>query len=156
MKKILSLVFAVVTVFVIVGCTGQTSNVAVKEILAQIKEEVEIPMSGEIDFNTDQEAAERYEINLEDIEEGMVYRAMINIRADEIIILKAKDKSKVSRLEEALEKVYNTRYNIWKNYLPQEFEKVENHILKTKGNYLVFIISEDPEKIEEVFDKAIK
>ncbi|MCK4260775.1 MAG: DUF4358 domain-containing protein [Halanaerobiales bacterium] len=156
MKKVLFVAIAVLMVFVVVGCSGQTSNVPVKDILENIKEEVQIPMSGEIDLKTDENAAEMYNINLEDIEEGMVYRAMINIRADEIIILKAKDKSKVAGLEEALKEVYNARHNLWKTYLPQEFEKVENHILKTQGKYLILIISEDSEKVEEVFDNTIK
>lgn len=156
MKKILSLIVAVVVMFGLVGCGEKIPDVAVKDILAQMKEEIQIPMLQEFDLKSDDEFVKMYEINPEDLEEGIVYTSMINIKADEIIILKAKDKTKIPVLKEALEKEYTRQHNIWSTYLPHEFEKVENHILKTKGNYLIFVISENPENVAEIFEKVLK
>lgn len=96
------------------------------------------------------------EVNKEDLEEGVIFGSPIMTRADEIVILKAKDESKVEELKKGLEKENERLVQIWSQYLPDQYEKVQNHILKTKGKYLIYIVNENPEDIEAIFDNMLK
>ena len=44
----------------------------------------------------------------------------------------------------------------FKDYLPDEYYLIEKNVLKTKGNYILFAISEDVDKIEKIFDESFK
>src|SRR5690606_33701467 len=99
---------------------------------------------------------ERLGIKSDDLEAGFVIAAMMNINSDEIILLQAKDDSKVEELEAALKKELEAQTSTWEQYLPDQYEKVKNNIIKTKGNYLIYITYEDPEALDAVFDEKLK
>ena len=104
----------------------------------------------------DEESFFSLDVNKDDLEEGIIYGSAMMTRADEIVILKAKDESKVEDLKKALEKENERLEQIWSQYLPDQYEKVQNHILKTKGKYLIYIVNENPEDIEVIFDNMLK
>lgn len=89
-----------------------------------------------------------------DIKEGYVLASAMNINADEIILLEAKEAEAIAELEGKLEDYLEMQHNVWESYLPDQFAKVENTIIKSKGNYIIYITYEEPEKIEKVFDEA--
>jgi hypothetical protein len=95
---------------------------------------------------------EKMKLNKEELEDGIVLAAMMNVNSDEIILLKAKDEVHVKSLKEALEREKEAQIKTWEVYLPDQFEKVKNNVIKTNGNYLLYVTSGNPEKIEEVFD----
>lgn len=162
MKKILSLAIVVLTIFALVGCGKQEVNVPVKDIMANIQQEVDISGLSELDL-TDEEMPEfnkemlkGFGINLEDVEEGIMKFPMINLVADEVIIIKARDESKLSAIKEAMENHIENQMKAFENYVPENYELVKKHILKTEGKYMLLVISKDAQKVEEIFDNALK
>lgn len=97
---------------------------------------------------------EKMGLNKEEITKGKVIAAMMNVNADEIILLEAKDEKKVASLKRALEKELEGQVQTWKQYLPEQYEKVEKNVIKTKGNYLLYVTYTQPDKIENVFDSS--
>jgi len=174
MKKILSFIISVLTIFTIAGCGKQAVNVSVSNIITDIKgviaadmkkdgvdeerfKDGKLPGYIKVDLTSeDNKFSVPIKINKDDIEEGYILASLINIRSDEIIVLKAKDESKVADLKEKLEEEKQKQIKIWEQYLPDQYEKVKNNIIKTKGKYLIYITANNPEKIEEVFDKAFE
>lgn len=175
MKKILSLLLVTITVFAFVGCSQEAPevNVPVSDILEAIKEKMaedmkeagvsednlkdgNLPGYMETDLTSEEQNPTTELFNLEDIEEGIVLQQMINIRSDMIIVLKAKDESKVESLKASLEEVKEGQVNTWSQYLPDQYEKVKNNILKAEGKYLIYVTYDDPEAIEEIFDNLLK
>lgn len=177
MKKILGIVIAVTMIFAFVGCSKQEPNVAVGDIMKAIKNQMiedmkaagmtedsfkdgNLPGFLEVDFkseSSDPMTEMMLELfNKEDLEEGYALVQMINVKSDEIFVLKAADESKVSVLKEALEKEKEKQDKIWSTYLPDQYEKVKNNIIKVHGKYLIYITYDNPEKIEEIFDKAFE
>ncbi|MFD1928000.1 DUF4358 domain-containing protein [Sporosarcina siberiensis] len=94
---------------------------------------------------------EKMGLNKEEIVNGTVIAAMMNVNADEIILLEAKDEKDVASLKSALEKELEGQIQTWKQYLPDQLEKVENNIITTNGKYLMYITYSNPEKIEKIF-----
>ena len=48
------------------------------------------------------------------------------------------------------------RKEVFESYLPEEVFKIDNSILETKGNYLIFCISGDSNKASEIINNYIK
>ncbi|QEK12431.1 DUF4358 domain-containing protein [Crassaminicella thermophila] len=163
MKKSLSVAIIVLVIISLVGCGKQEPNVAVKEIMMNIEKEIE-SVSSLAKLNlTNQELSEfdkqviaSYGINLEDVEEGIIRYPMINLSAEEVAVIKVKDPSKASVIKEGFEKHVQQQLKAFENYVPKNYEIVKNHILKVEGKYIFLAISEDAEKMEEIFDNALK
>jgi hypothetical protein len=80
----------------------------------------------------------------------------MNVNSDEIILLKAKDEAHVKSLKEALEREKEAQIKTWEIYLPDQFEKVKNNVIKTNGNYLLYVTYGNPDEIEAIFDSYFK
>lgn len=175
MKKILSLVLVVAAMLTFVACGQQASgaNVSVNDIVGGIKEHITedlkaggvpedsfedgmLPGYLELDLTKEEQNPIAELFNKEDIEEGTVLQPMMNVKSDLIIVLKAKDESKVEELKASLEKVKEGQVSTWSQYLPDQYEKVENNVIKSTGKYLVYATYDNPEKIEEIFDNLLK
>jgi hypothetical protein len=181
MKKLMNLVVFVLVFGLVVGCSNQDSEkneeapkVTLEEISQKIKEQMAADMKEqgagedvlvdgelqgyiEVDLMDDKDPStpiymEKMKLNKEELEDGIVLAAMMNVNSDEIILLKAKDEAHVKSLKEALEREKEAQIKTWEAYLPDQFEKVKNNVIKTNGNYLLYVTSGNPEKIEEVFD----
>ncbi|GKX32138.1 hypothetical protein SH1V18_46180 [Vallitalea longa] len=104
----------------------------------------------------EEDALVTLEIDKDKIEEGRMIVPMINLNSDQIIILKAVDDEAVTDLKEFLEKTKEDQIGVWEQYLPDQYEKVKNNIIKTSGKYLLYVTYDNPEIIEEIFDNMIK
>jgi uncharacterized lipoprotein len=185
MKKLLNLVVVFLVLGLVVGCSNQNSEenekmpkVTLEEISQKIKEQLAADMKEqgagedvlvdgelqgyiEVDLMDDKDPStpiyiEKMKLNKEELEDAMVLAAMMNINSDEIILLKAKDEAHVKSLKEALKREKEAQIKTWEVYLPDQFEKVKNNVIKTNGNYLLYVTSANPEKMVEVFDSSFK
>ncbi|MCY6484862.1 DUF4358 domain-containing protein [Clostridium aestuarii] len=173
MKKILSLIMVILSIFLVVGCGQKVPDVQVKDIVGGIKSQIaedmkaagapedmfkdgKLGMYMETDLTAEETKPIAELFNEEDIEQSSILQVMINVNSDLIIVLKAKDESKVESLKASLEKVKEQQDNVWSQYLPDQYEKVKNNIIKSKGKYVIYITYSNPESIEAVFDNALK
>jgi len=90
------------------------------------------------------------------IANGTALFAMMNVNADEIILLEAKTDEDVELLKAGLEKELAAQIQTWEQYLPEQFEKVKQNVIKTNGKFLIYITASNPEEIEQAFDKNFK
>ncbi len=88
--------------------------------------------------------------------EGYMFAAMFSNKADEIIVLKAKNDKDAELLQASLQKELDAQIQTWSQYLPDQFEKVKKNVLKTKGNYVVYITYDNVDAVEKIFDKKVK
>lgn len=174
MKKITIVLIVVFLIIMFAGCSNGVPKVEVSSIVEQIKNQMAEDMkeAGILEENlkdgqlpgfmiTDLTAEDtdplfNYEINKGDIEQGYIIQQMMNVKSDLIIVLKADDKTKLDSLEKKLEEIKENQIGIWEQYLPDQYEKVKNNIIKSKGNYLLYVTYENPEEIEEIFDNLLK
>ncbi|MBS4194336.1 DUF4358 domain-containing protein [Lederbergia citri] len=186
MKKAVSITGMIaILFFTLMGCSNGTNNkagatgVSIEEIVQSIKEKIaedlaavgvadalkdgvlqsyiESDLVNKDENNPNSEfLMEKLSIDPNDLENGYIIAAMMNINSDEIIILKAKDESKVDGLIEVLKKEKEAQVATWEQYLPDQYDKVKNNIIKVKGPYLIYITYEHPEKLEKIFDEKLK
>lgn len=164
MKKILSLAIVALVIFTFVGCGEKVPaipDVAVRDIVSSIEAEVEVVKGlSELDLKSEElsdfekTTLENFGINPEDVEEGIIKYPMINLSVDEVIVLKAVDETKVEALKKIISNHAVKQYENYENYLPAQAELIKNHTLISKGDYILYVVSSEAEKIEATFENA--
>ncbi|MDW0110563.1 DUF4358 domain-containing protein [Sporosarcina aquimarina] len=97
---------------------------------------------------------EKMKVNPELLANGTVLAALMNVNADEIIVLEAKDEDQVDELKSSLENELAAQDQTWKQYLPEQYEKVKNNKIVTKGKFLLYVTYTNPEEIEKTFNES--
>ena len=139
-------------ILMLCGCgQKEEKNVDLHQLIHTMETVVDFGNTTEDDL-THQEVASLYGISPDHIKQGYVYYSTDEKNADKIIILEATDSQGMEKSEKALAEYLNSQVNSWSG-IESESKKVENHILKTYGNFVMFAICSNPDKVEELFDK---
>ncbi len=99
---------------------------------------------------------ERMELDAGAMANGKVIMPMMNVNSDELLLLEAKTKEDVESLKTSLELELAVQTQVWEQYLPDQYEKVKNNVIKTNGNFLLYVTSSEQDQIVEAFDKQFK
>ncbi len=97
-----------------------------------------------------------YGVDPEKFEEVSVYGTMINVKANEIIVIKVKNESDIASAKTVLEARKQQVYKTWEQYLPDQFEMVKQGVIKTNGKYAALIITPEVSKVASEFMKLTK
>lgn len=97
---------------------------------------------------------EKMKLNPEMLAHGTVLAALMNVNSDEIILLEAENENQVDELKKSLENELAAQVQTWEHYLPDQYEKVKNNKIVTKGKYLLYVTYTNPEAIEKAFNDS--
>lgn len=96
---------------------------------------------------------ERFGINPDNIEEMTFQEPMINIRASEFAIVKPVA-GKEDIVKKEMDAYFKKVEDRWSTYLPDQLELVKNRLVTKVGDYLVYVVSEDNDKVLEAIKAA--
>ncbi len=158
MKKILILILACTSMFILTGCGSKNVEGTLEEIMENIYSDVyagvaddEKPMLGNINVSTDMKDNIPYYIGTEDIEyeEILESEPMMSSIAHSVVLVRMKDGADIeSAKKEILDNVNPAKWLCVS--VPEE-----EVIVKNKGNLIILIMVADENtrtKIEEGFD----
>lgn len=100
-----------------------------------------------------------YYIDEADLKDGnyLIYFAETSTgKADEVAMFEASDESKVVTIQSLIQDRINDLKIRFESYAPDEMPKLENAVVKTKGNYVVMVICQDYEKAAKIVDEALQ
>ena len=146
MKKLLVL-FTMVFALGTVGCSpkAQVSDVPVEDIKNAINNKSLLAIEPVSELNAKEFHA--FETVKESITEGFVLQAMINVKLQDVFVVKTNDSEKVkqaiTKYKENSLKMFADGYGGVENA-----EAVNNSILNSKGNYVYFIATPNAKDIE--------
>lgn len=129
------------------------TKVVISDIMNKVTKEVQLFSMMDL---SKEEMKGFYYINTDNIEDFIIKVPMMNVKATEVAIIKVKDVKNVESVKESINERVKDLERTWGQYLPDQYELVKNHILKSNGQYVIFIISEDAKKIEGIFDSYFK
>lgn len=154
-KNLKYIMFVLICLSVLLSACSkkESKDVSVSDVIDKMKETAQFDEEYEEDFK-DSDVAARYGISTDDVEEGKIYYSRDENKSDEIILIKAKNKDAVENIEQALSSEIVKLSNAWKNE-ENETKKVENHVLKTRDDFIFLVISEKPDEIEKIFDDMV-
>ena len=107
---------------------------------------------------TDPEQMLMYEgiFNTEDIKSGYILQSMMNVKAELIIVAEAKDATALENIKLGYEKVLSDQDAMWSRYLPDQYDLVKANVIKTQGNYALYVTSQESEAIVKIFEEQVK
>ena len=147
MKKILKSLSISLLCFTFVSCGANggkelKDGLTAKDVVAKIEEKA--PMQMPMELN-DELAVDLAKLNLDDVEDYAITKAMIINSADIAAVVKAKE-GKIESVKASLQEMLDIEKN--NAYLPDQKEKVENAILTEKGNYVILLVNKDVKAAE--------
>lgn len=154
MKKIVKILSGILVCASLVSCGAKgpalKEGLTAKDVVAKVEEKAPIQMPMELDEATIKDLTT---LNLDDVEEYAIKKAMIMNSADVIAVVKAKD-GKVESVKEALQKMLDTEKD--NAYLPEQKDKVESAVLTEKGNYVILLINADIPSAEAAVNECFE
>lgn len=157
MKKkriILPALIMTASLFMFSGCEDDSASEAAKPI----KDITSDVLNCGVDFPEMVEVEEenfqiKYNLSADDYEEFSLWWAGSGADADEVCIIKAKDKNKV---KEAVSDRIKGQKNTFKDYVPKQYDKLCKSDVKTKGNYVYWLCTNDNDKSEKALADDFK
>jgi len=96
-----------------------------------------------------------YGISEADVKQFAMYINETGIIADEIIIIEAVDDEASKRFCDLITNWYISKGAQMKDYLPEEYKKIEKSSVKSSGNYVYMVIADNNSEIEKIIEKYI-
>ncbi|MGL4877263.1 DUF4358 domain-containing protein [Paraclostridium dentum] len=154
MRKNLFLVFLLFT-FLLVGCSSKSD---IKDVpVSEIKDAILKYNLLDVEPLNDIPASEFHALSSvkNDINEGFMLSAMINVKLRDIIVIKTDNPEVIIK---TLEKYKDNSLKLFADGYGGEdnMESVSNSILKTIGNYVYFIATPNADEIEKVILNTIQ
>lgn len=158
-KKILLSVIIIVILLVIIGAvlffnrTSEDIQIDIEELGTKIVESG--AFEDELAKVDSSMIMQDYSFSADEIKEIVSYQGS-GATSEEIVILQVNVKEQLNSVKEKINTRIEERKQAFENYLPEEVFKIDNNLLETKGNYVIFCISNDSNKVEEVINNYIK
>ncbi|MBB6671538.1 DUF4358 domain-containing protein [Cohnella nanjingensis] len=86
------------------------------------------------------------------LEDYAIRTPLMNVKTNEIAILKVKDAANVPTVEAAVKQRASDVQKQFETYHRDQYENAKNYKLVTKDNYVLFLISENPDALLKAYD----
>ncbi|MGL5641823.1 MAG: DUF4358 domain-containing protein [Paraclostridium sp.] len=97
-----------------------------------------------------------FALNSNDFEDFVLYVPKSTMDVEEMLIIKVKDSSQISGIEDAIDSRVNKQIESFSGYGPKQVALLQDYELKDKGNYVFYTVSKDLDKITDAFKESIK
>lgn len=97
-----------------------------------------------------------YNIDFDKVDDYSCYIEGSGGFADEVAIFKAKTNADVNDIKEAISSRIKQRTKDFEGYNANEVSKIENNLVYQKGKYILFVIDENPDEAEKIFNEQFK
>lgn len=147
-RTITGVILSAVTLISVTACgsDGKETTHPLSEISAAVRDSgIEFPEMVEV---TEENFQFKYGISADDYSEYSLWWAGSGGDADEICIIKAND-DKLDTIQKAVEKRLEDQKSVFKDYVPEQYDKLCGTSVKTEGNYVYWVCTNDNSKAEE-------
>lgn len=149
------MVALVVVIGILSGCSGKDVKTPVQLTAAEIGKSIEQTVSlKEMKKGDLNKLKKLYRMDAVEVDDFILYTSTSNVKADELAVIKLTDESQAESVKENIEQRIEAQKMKFKDYRPDEYFLVENHVLKTKGPFVFFSVSKEADTMERAFDDA--
>ena len=132
----------------------ETTQISASELMAKVLAgDIEMPgmMNMENGF-----FADTYGIDPSILKSYEVRMPMMMVHSSEVAVFELNNASDASKVIAGIERRVEGLKSQWESYLPAQFELVQNYKTATKGNYVIFVVSEYADTIISNFNAQVK
>ena len=134
------------------GCGAKAkTDVNLSEVLSEIQTSAELP-DGMRELTAD-DLASLYGIESSEITQFAGLVSDFGTLSDELVMLEASGDPEA--LREKLETRHQARANEMRDYLPDEYDKIEAGGVRVDGGYVALFISGDLDAVTEIYEEAL-
>lgn len=155
MKKLIAIALAFALLLTLAACGGGSSEKTL-DIAAFTQSVLDTVEYDDELIELSENALPHYYTLPDGVEEYKIYVSATSGTANELAVFKCKDSSAVTAVKEAVDARIETQRTNYENYVPAEIGRIDNALVKTSGNYVLFSVSADNETVEKLFDEAMK
>jgi DNA mismatch repair ATPase MutL len=131
--------------------SSKAPSPATKDIVDEMLKQVEQPSLMEMSGDQVKEA---YGIDMALLEDYAVHVPLMNVKTNEIAIFKVKKPTDIAAVKKGIETRAENVQKQFEHYLQDQYENAKNYRLVTKGNYVLFLISESADALEKAFNDS--
>jgi len=121
----------------------------VDAILNKVEQPAQMPIEGDM-------VKDLYHLDPSILEDYSIMTPLMNVKTNEVAVLKVKDAKDIATVEEAVKKRAADVQKQFETYLQDQYENAKNFQVVKKGNYVLFVISESADDIVSEFDALVK
>ncbi|HIZ82748.1 MAG TPA: DUF4358 domain-containing protein [Candidatus Mediterraneibacter pullistercoris] len=96
-----------------------------------------------------------YGINVNDYEGINLYVSDSNMKVEEVLVVKLKDASQAGGVESAVRSRVDTQLQSFEGYGPEQCKLLDDHVLDTEGNYVLFVVNEKAQAADQAFQNSL-
>ena len=138
------------------GAEGAAEDVEVSKSVKELYEEIQQKVSLQSPQCMDEEfISNYYGIDVSILEEYVFSMSEDAAQAETIIILKVKDAGDLEGLTDCLQTIVEEKKNEMENYIPEQFAIVEKSEVRSEGNYIWLIISDNADEIADIVESGL-
>ncbi|MEG1566739.1 MAG: DUF4358 domain-containing protein [Anaerovoracaceae bacterium] len=152
-QKIFFIIILLVFMF-LAYANGNAKDVPISDIESALKASTELSTSMEKCKNKD--LMHFFSLNYQDFDSYIYYKNPTALSVEELLIVKVKDKSDLLKVEDAAEERTKSQLAVFEGYGPEQVNQLSNCITTTRGDYLFFCVSKNPDAYMEVFKNVIQ
>lgn len=97
-----------------------------------------------------------YGFNINDYGEAFYYGYESIMDCDKVLIIRLNDESMGESIISMIDKKNDELKKLFQSYAPDQYTMLNNCVLTQKGNYVIYIVSDNAEKIEKTVIKCLK
>jgi len=132
---------------------SEGSNKPVEEVAAQVTVLFENEKS---EKSPERMLKKHYGLNAQDYDGVVLYSPISNMDAEELLIVKLQSAQQMDELTEAVQERLDSQINIYEGYAPEQYDLCSHAVLDPEGNYFLFVVHADADRIQDAFRKALK
>lgn len=159
--KLSALVLALVMSVALCSCNISLGNEVgnqeemslVEEIVAEIQKECELP---EMTAISEDQLFQYYDIDKNDVANFSAYVSTDSMTKDEIVLIEALTESEACTIRDSLTAHHENLLEESKEYLPDEYEMIKNCEVVKDGIYIRLFISNDADKMEDIYNSYMQ
>ena len=104
----------------------------------------------------DKVTADYYDLSFDGLEEYRVYVSATSATASEFAVFKCSGEAALKAAKAAVEARISDQLFNYENYRPDEKFRLDNALIETNGDYLLFVVSDNSATIQGLFNDALK
>ena len=153
-KRICLAICLAVSMLTLYGCSSQSkSEPSADSIVLKIVDNIDSDTMVQL---SEERIANYYDLDISDLLDYSIYVDGSGGFSDEVAVLKAKDSEHLDILKECVEKRVESQKKAFDGYNAGEYKKLEDYLLTSKDNYVLFVVSGDTDGAEKIFRDAFK
>ncbi len=154
MKKFIAAALCCLMLITLIGCGSSKKTLDLdafsKDVLSKGS------FNDELILLSDKVVADYYDLSFDGLEAYRVYVSSSSATASEFAVFKCSGEAAVKAAKAAVETRISDQISNYENYRPDEKFRLDNALIETNGNYLLFVVSDNNATIQNLFNDALK